>query len=164
MALATVLLLATTRGAEPEGVVEIEVLEATVVDGRLAAAVNIENNDTRQQDVDITLTLGLFGTAEPWDRRVAEVGPRTAGIRSGDTALVVFDSPVAVADGSYELTAWVETEAPSDGVTHATAGFPVDVTDGRIGRSQACRRRRPPPQRSPTSPSPGARSSNWSAW
>ncbi len=134
VALATVLILATTRGAEPEGVVEIDVLEATVIDGRLAAAVNIENNDNRQQDVVITLTLGLFGTTDPWDRRVAEIGPRTAGIRSGHTALVVFDSPVAVADGSYELTAWVETEAPSDGVTYTTAGFAVDVADGRIGR------------------------------
>jgi hypothetical protein len=128
------LLLVMTRPAEPSEVVAIEILDATIVDGQLAAAVSIENHDSRHQDVQVSLTLGIYGDADAWSRRVAEVSEQPAAIRSGDETLVVWDEGVAVPTGSYELTAWVRTEAPNDVVAQATASFPVEVKDKVLAR------------------------------
>ncbi len=128
------LLLALTRPAEPGQVVSIEVLDASVVDGRIAAAVNIENHDSRHQDLLVSLTLGVYGETDAWGRRVAEVPAQAAAVRSGDKTVVVWDNDIAIPTGTFELTAWVRTEPPNDVVTQITAPFAVEVADKSLAR------------------------------
>lgn len=131
------LVLGLTDGGEAGEPATVEVIDARVTDGRLAVAMTVENHDNRHQDVEISLTLGVFGDNDAWSRRVAEVAPREAAIRSGDSALVVWDEPIALPTGSYELTAWVKTEEPNDIVIQHTAPFTVLAESDQIARVKA---------------------------
>ncbi len=112
----------------------VEVLDASVDDGRMTAAVSVKNNDSRRQNVDVSLTLGAFGSTEAWSRRVAEASSKAVGIRSDEEVLVVWDELVAVPTGSYELTVWIRTERADGLVTQETAEFAIEAESSSPSR------------------------------
>lgn len=128
------LVLSFTGADEPVEPLTVNVIGATIIDGRLAAAISIENHSAVRQDLEITLSLGVFGASDAWTRRVAEVGAHASAIRSGETSLVVWDEPVAVPTGSYELTAWVDTGESNTGVIQRTATFTVTAHSEQVAR------------------------------
>ena len=112
-----------------EGGVVLEVLEASVSDGRLKAAVSVTNNDSIRHELDAYVSLGVFSGGSAWDRRVIESTRQIVPIRSGQETLVVWDEPVNILNGSYEPTAWVGLERGDGVVLQATGDESVDVSD-----------------------------------
>ena len=112
-----------------EGGVVLEVLEASVSDGRLKAAVSVTNNDSIRHELDAYVSLGVFSGGSAWDRRVIESTHQIVPIRSGQETLVVWDEPVNILNGSYEPTAWVGLERGDGVVLQATGEESVDVSD-----------------------------------
>lgn len=128
----TVAVLLGVTGASTtasDGGVVLEVLEASVSDGRLKAAVSVTNNDSIRHELDAYVSLGVFSGGSAWDRRVVESTHQIVPIRSGQETLVVWDEPVNILNGSYEPTAWVGLERGDGVVLQATGVESVDVSD-----------------------------------
>lgn len=131
IAISTAVLLGVTGASSTgsDGGVVLEVLEASVSDGRLKAAVSVTNNDSIRHELDAYVSLGVFSDGSAWDRRVVESTHQIVPIRSGQETLVVWDEPVAILDGSYEPTAWAGLERGDGLVIQATGTESVDVSD-----------------------------------
>jgi len=128
------LALGLTGTTEAADVFAVEVLDASVDDGRLTAAVRVQNQDATRQNVAVWLSLGAFGPAGAWERRLAEASTQNLGIKTDETVLIVWDEAVAVPTGSYELTVWVRTEIGDGLVIQRTAGFALPVESSGISR------------------------------
>lgn len=131
VAISAAVLLGVTGASSTgsEGGVVLEVLEASVSDGRLKAAVSVTNNDSIRHELDAYVTLGVFSGGSAWDRRVIESTSQIVPIRSGQETLVVWDEPVNILNGSYEPTAWVGLDRGEGLVLQATGVESVDVSD-----------------------------------
>ena len=91
VAISAAVLLGVTGASSTgsDGGVVLEVLEASVSDGRLKAAVSVTNNDSIRHELDAYVSLGVFSGGSAWDRRVIESTHQIVPIRSGQETLVV---------------------------------------------------------------------------
>ena len=131
VAISAAVLLGVTGASSTgsDGGVVLEVLEASVSDGRLKAAVSVTNNDSIRHELNAYVSLGVFSGGSAWDRRVVESTSQIVPIRSGQETLVVWDEPVNILNGSYEPTAWVGLDRGDGLVLQATGAESVDVSD-----------------------------------
>jgi hypothetical protein len=120
--------LALTGAEESGQTVQIALGEVTLEDDMLLASVSLSNADSTQHEVDVWLTLGLFGAGEAWDRRVSELETRSVALRSGEAAAVHWDEAVAAPSGWYEVTAWVRLDGEGGQVMQLTAENGIEVT------------------------------------
>ena len=83
IAISAAVLLGVTGASSTgsEGGVVLEVLEASVSDGRLKAAVSVTNNDSIRHELDAYVSLGVFSGGSAWDRRVIESTHQIVPIR-----------------------------------------------------------------------------------
>lgn len=113
----------------------VDVLDIEVEGNQVKAAVNIENLDRVRHEMEVFLTVGVFGSQDAWDRRVAETSRKTVAARSGETVLAVWDEPIAVPSGDYEITAWVRLlNTPEGQVVSATGREGVTIESDVIAR------------------------------
>lgn len=127
--------LALTGGDEPPKTVQIALGEIMIEDDLLVANVSLSNADSLRHEVEVWLTLGLFGTGEAWDRRVAELETRTIALRSGEAGAVSWEEPVTAPSGWYEVTAWARLDGEGGQVMQLTAEEGIQLTtEGIVAR------------------------------
>lgn len=113
----------------PKGPISLGVERAAIVDGRLVADVVMRSTGAVRHEVEVWMTLGVYGKADAWQRRVSETPALSAGLRKDETAQMAVDWPIFVPAGSYELTTWVRFDDTGGEVVQFTHDETIEVTE-----------------------------------
>jgi uncharacterized lipoprotein YbaY len=113
----------------PKGPISLGVQRAAIVDGQLVADVLVKNTGAVRHEVEVRMTLGVYGEADAWSRRVSETPTLNAALRKDETAELAVDWPIFVPAGSYELTTWIRFDDTSGQVVQFTHDETIEVTE-----------------------------------
>jgi hypothetical protein len=124
-----VVVLATTGGGESRGTMELTVTTIALEGNRLTADVSVANDDATRHEIEVWLTLGVFGSGDAWSRRVAELDTQALAVKSGETRVLSWEADLAVPEGWYEVTAWTRLDGASERVLTSTGPDSVRVEE-----------------------------------